>query len=355
MSANDPIERLSVEVEVFAVAQTPGMPPMTESFFHVRRRQDGAGGTGVLGLPAYKGDPGDQGPAGMIHKGDRTTAELDGLALVLGPESLNFTYRNTDDRSQWVWSGNGFVVYADAFGAPGDTGPAPVMEGGTVTIAGVVQEAPAAVDVSGAAGGPYRIDLDLPAMPKGDPGEPGPAGPIYTSVDVEGDPEDGDVLVHDDAAGKMVWRSLVGSAVTEEYVVPAVQFPNADMRSGDVRQTLVAVTIPPRPFRYRIGIGGAVDTLSPAGHRIDVEVRTGDATSGPIVGYGKGFGIGVWFETQLRSQSQVAIGPTSDEGVYPADKEVTVYATAVKKLGSTLGWSVKNDWANLRIQLHGVD
>lgn len=353
-SSSDPIERISVDLEVFGIPQTPGAPPMTETYLHVRRRQDGSGGRAVLGLPAYKGDPGDRGPAGSVHKGERTTAELDGLALVLGETDTNNTYRNTDDNSQWVWNGESFIVYADAYGTPGPAGPAPVIEGGSVTVGGELQDAPAGVDVSGAEGGPYVLSVELPPMPKGDKGDEGQAGPIYTSVDVVGEPLDGETLVHDEATGKLVWAPVGAGTAVEEYVIPPGSFPEVSKSASDVRELLVNLTIPERPFPYRIEVSGGVDVESSASHRVDVEVRIDDAVTGRLVGYGKGLTSAGWFEVPLRSHSDTAILPGSESGVVEAGRLVTVYASAVKVAGSSQGWSVRPDMANLRIRLVGV-
>ncbi|OZF41929.1 hypothetical protein [Rhodococcus sp. 14-2470-1a] len=353
-SVNDPIDRLSVDLEVFGIPQAPGMPPMTETYLHVRRRQDGSGGRAVLGLPIYKGDDGERGPAGNVHKGDRTTAELDGLALVLGETDVNNTYRNVDDNSQWVWNGETFIVHADAYGTPGPVGPAPVIEGGSVTVGGELQDAPAGVDVAGAPGGPYVLNVELPALPEGPEGPEGPSGSVYKSVDVEGEPADGDTLIHDAELGKLRWTPTGAGAVVEEYVVPASSFPESSKSSADVRELLVNLTIPERPFPYRIDVSGGVDVESSASHRVDVEVRVDDAVTGRLVGYGKGLHAAGWFEVPLRSHSDTAILPGSPEGVIPAGRLVTVYASAVKVAGSSRGWSVRPDFANLRIRLLGV-
>lgn len=353
-STNDPIERLSVELEVYGIPQSPDMPPMTETYLHVRRRQDSGTGRGVLGLPAFKGDKGDTGPAGMRHQGERTTAELDGLALVLGEAEVNFAYRNVDDDSQYVWNGDTFVVYADAYGTRGDVGPAPDMVGGTVTVGGEVLDAPAGVDVDGPAGGPYVVNVELPELPPGPRGLTGPAGSVYDSVDVDGDPADGDTLVHDAAAGKLVWRPLGAMMPVEEYVVPPQNFPTVDKASGDVREVLCAVNIPPRPYPYRIDVSGGVDVLARSGHQVDVEIRVGDPVTGELIGYGRGQDGEGWREVALRSHSETAIIPGSDDQVMPADTEVTVYASAVKKAGVLWGWGVRRDRANLRLRLLGV-
>ncbi|MFI2216514.1 hypothetical protein ACH47B_06475 [Rhodococcus sp. NPDC019627] len=350
---NDPVERLSVDLEIFGIPQSPDMPPMTETYLHVRRRQNGSA-SGVLGLPVYKGDPGETGPAGMLHKGDRTTAELDGLAMVLGPAELNYTYRNVDDDSQWVWTGDAFTVYADAYGTAGPPGPAPVLQGGTVTIGGVVQDSPAGVEVSGPAGGPYAIELELPEMPAGDPGPPGPAGPIYTSVDVVGEPDDGDTLVHDEALGKLVWAPPAMDAA-ELYVLPASMFPTVTKNSGDVRQILTSVTLPAKPYPYRLELAGGCDVTSAVGHQVNLEARVGDAVTGTLVGIGVGTdAFAGWRHVPLRSHSAAAIIPGSNQDVIAANTEATVYLSAVKVAGSTSSWGVRATNGQMRLKLVGV-
>lgn len=353
---NDPVERLAVDLEIFAIPQSPGMPPMTETYLHVRRKQDQGTGRGVLALPAFKGDQGDQGPAGLIHKGDRTALELEGLEQVLTEANLNWAYRNTDDDSQWVWNGEAFVIYANAYGAKGDRGPAPSMVGGTVTINGEAIAAPAGVDVDGPDGGPYTVNVNLPALPKGDPGPAGPSGSVYDSVDVSGDPSDGDMLVHDAASGKLVWRGSSAALIAPvlDYVIPPANFPTVNKNSADVRHELCTVTIPPQPVPYRIDVSGGVDVNSKPGHQIDVEVRVADAVNGQLIGLGRGQDGEGWREVALRTHSEVGIIPGSTDGVMPADTAVTVYCTAVKKAGILWGWGVRADRANLRLRLVGV-
>ncbi|MFC7450562.1 hypothetical protein [Rhodococcus daqingensis] len=352
---SDPIERISVDLEVIGIPQTPGMPPMTDTYLHVRRRQDGAPETAVLGLPAYEGKPGPAGPAGMIHKGERTTAELDGLALVLGEAELNFTYRNTDDNSQWIWNGLTFQVYSDAYGAPGNRGPAPVMDGGSVTIGGEVQPAPAVVRVDGADGGPYTVSLELPPLPEGPPGGTGPAGPIYTSVDVDqtDEPVDGQMLVHSEALGKLVWATPMVPYI--EYVVASESFPDANKNSGDVRHTLLAFQMPAQPFAWEAEILGGVDVFREIGHRVDIEVRLSSDTDGALIGYGRGGDGTGWERIVINPYSTVPLNPgVPRSSVIPAGINNSIWVTAIKKAGTQKAWSVRKDFANLRIRVNRV-
>ncbi|WP_027500397.1 hypothetical protein [Rhodococcus sp. UNC363MFTsu5.1] len=352
---SDPIERLSVDLEVFGIPQTPGMPPMTETYLHVRRRQDGAAESAVLGLPVYEGKPGPAGPAGMIHQGQRTTAELDGLALVLSPAELNYTYRNTDNNSQWIWNGTTFQVYANAYGAQGNRGPAPVMNGGNVTIDGEAQPAPAGVHVDGADGGPYTVSVALPALPPGPPGPPGLAGPIYTSVDVSQTtpPVDGQMLVHSQALGKLVWATPMVPYL--EYVVSSESFPDATKNSGDVRHTLLAFEMPAQPFDWEAEILGGVDVFREIGHRIDIEVRLSSDTSGALIGYGRGSDGNGWERLVLNPYSAVPLNPgVPRTSIIPAGVNNSIWVTAIKKGGTTKAWGVRKDFANLRIRVNRV-
>ena len=152
--ANDPIETITVDLEIFGIPQAAGMPPMTDTYLHVRRRQDGSAGKAVLGLPAYEGKEGPRGAPGAIHKGDRTTLQLQGLATTLGVGNTNWAYRNVDTNDQWIWTGDEFVIYVDAFGAEGPAGPPPELNPGVVKYDGVA-EGNASMEITGPPGGPY--------------------------------------------------------------------------------------------------------------------------------------------------------------------------------------------------------
>lgn len=349
--ANDPIETINVDLEIIGIPQTPGMPPMTDTYLHVRRRQDGSAQTAVLGLPAYEGAVGPAGPAAAIHKGDRTTSQLEGLAVSLGPSHLNWAYRNVDTNDQYIWDGDEFIIYADAYGAEGPAGPPPTLQPGTVKYDGELVD-DAEMEITGPAGGPYALHINLPEPPEGPEGPTGPSGSVYDSVDVTGDPADRQVLRHDAATGKLVWYTL--QSAIEEYVVPPSGFPTVDKSSSDTRHQLCAVTIPAKSYPYRFDFSGGVDVNSKTGHQIDLEVRIGDPVSGQLVGLGKGQDGEGWREVAFRAHSDVAIQPGSTEGVVAINTAVTLYVSAVKKAGVVFGWGVRNTQAQLRVRLTGV-
>ncbi|ANA85491.1 minor tail protein [Gordonia phage Blueberry] len=352
--ADDPIERIGVELEIFAIPQPAGAPPMTETYMHVRRRQNGAAERAVLGLPAYEGAQGPPGPPGAIHRGELTTSELDAMALVLGEDNTNWAWRNTDTNDQYVWSGATFVVYHGVYGTPGPVGPPPALTPGTLTIDGDAVASPDfGVRVSGSAGS-YAVGVDLPPMPKGAKGDVGPSGSVINSVDVadDSDPTDGDVLTYREDDGKLVWQP--GQFVTEEYVVGPGGFPTVTKGSSDTRHTMFSVNIPAKPWPYRFDFAGGVDVSSSNGTQIDMELRTDNATSGPLVGYGKGQDGEGYREVAFRAHSDVDLTPESTEGTIPANTAVTLYASAVKTAGVLTSWKIRNTKAQLRIRLMRV-
>ncbi|ORL40587.1 hypothetical protein A6F59_14860 [Prescottella equi] len=353
----DPIERINVDLEVFAIPQTPGMPPMTNTVMHVRRRQDGAAERAVMGLPAFQGEPGERGAAGMVHQGTRTLAELEGLAMTLKQAELNFTYRRAGTDDLWVWTGASFRVYENAFGTKGDRGPAPVMQGGTVTVDGVVLEGAPGVRVQGADGGPYTVGIDLPPLPEGPQGPVGPAGPIYTSVDVDqaAAPADRQILVHDAASGKLKWRDAL--LPMDEYVVQSDAFPNVTKQPADTRHLLTSFAIPAMPYRYRLDFVGGVDIKRFLGQQIDLEVRIEDAQGGPLYGLGRGSvpdGLGGWERVRLEAYTNFPIAPGSYSDAISPGTPITVYLSAVKRAGNAGQWQIRNDYAQLRIRLQRV-
>ena len=349
----DPIEKITAEIEIHGIPQADGAPPMTTSYLHVKRRQDGAAERAVLGLPAYKGEPGEPGPAGTIHQGERDTAELDALALVLDRQHTGYAYRNTDTQDQYVWSGEVWVIYHDVYSTPGPVGPAPTMTPGTLTIDGEPVDAGFGVHVGGS-GGTYTVGIDLPEMPKGDEGLVGPAGPVYTSVDVDQTtpPADGDTLVHNATTGKLEWApSMYG---IEEFCVPPGEFPEASGISGG-RYEFFTVVIPARDYDYRMDISGGVDLNLPFGNHVDVEVRLGDPETGRLVGIARDDASQGWSRKWFMSFSEDAFEPgTTGGGIVAAGTEATLYVAAVRKQSSFLSWGLRRDFAQFRVRLMRV-
>lgn len=353
MASLDRIAKLGVELEIRAIPQADGAPPMTATYMHVRQRQDGSEGTAVMGLPAYKGDPGPAGAPGAIHQGERDSAELDALATVLGPQHTNYAYRNVDTNDQYVWSGETWVIYHEVYATPGPVGPAPTMTPGILTVDGQEQTGPYGVRVAGS-DGTYSVGIDLPPAEQGEPGPQGPAGPIFTSVDVDqtSTRADGDTLVFDAASGKLQWSpSLYG---IEEFCVPPGEFPQASNISAS-RYDFFSVVIPARDYPYRVDITGGVDLNLPFGNHVDVEVRQGHPETGRLVGIARDDASQGWSRKHFMSFSDQAFEPGSAAGgVVLPGSEVTLYVAAVRKQSSFLAWGVRQDFAQLRIRLMRV-
>lgn len=346
----DPIERLGADIEIFAIPQRPGTPPMTEAILHVRRRQDGAAGTARLGLPAYEGRPGPKGDPGAVHQGDRTTSQLDALRTALDGRNVNWAYRNSQTNDQWVWTGEDFVIYHGVYGTPGPVGPAPTMSAGTLTVDGQsVDTGLYGVRVGGSQGA-YTIGIDMPPSPPGKKGDTGPGGVIIGSVDIDAasTPEDGDGLVYVGGTGKLEWRPA--STGVPEYVVPPSGFPTQSVSATTTQIPLCTVQLPAQPWAYRLDVVGDLDIDCQSTTRVDIEVRLTDQ-SGPIVGIGRTGAQSGWRPVTIRSHSDAAITPETATAQVPAGTAVTVWVGAVKRAGSAWGWGVRNDYAQLRLKV----
>ena len=352
--ADDPIENIGVNLEVHGILQADGAPPMTDTYLHVRRRQDGAAERAVMGLPAYRGEPGPPGPPGTVHQGERDTAELEALATVLGKVNTGWSYRNTDTDDQYVWSGEVWIIYHQVYATPGPVGPAPTMTPGTLTVAGATQTGEYGVRVSGA-NGTYAVGLDLPQLPKGDKGDPGPAGPILTSVDVDqtSTKTNGSTLSYNQSKGKLEWRQTVLGV--EEYVVGPPDFAeDYNIPASTSRKDLFALTIPAKTYPYRFAFSGGVSVNVPFGYHVDVEIRKDNASTGPLVGLARDDQSQGWHHMPFYAYSDASYTPDSPSGVIPAGTAVTLYAVCVRKQGSRLPWGVKREFAQLRVTLQRV-
>ena len=353
MANEDPIEKISTEIEVYGVPQADGAPPMTVSYLHVRRRQNGAEGRAKMGLPAYKGEKGDDGPPGAIHQGERDTAELDALATVLGKQHTNWAYRNVDDDSQYVWSGETWVIYHGVYSTPGPVGPAPVMTPGTLTIDGDEYTGPFGVRVSGE-GGEYSVGVDLPPMPQGEPGPVGPSGPIFTSVDVDQSStrSDGDVLRYSAASDKLEWVPQPALGI-EEFAVPPSSFPDkSNISSGTPREEFFTLEIGARDYPYRFDFAGGVDVNAPYGYHVDVEIRQGHPETGRLVGIARDDASQGWHRLHFMPFSEQSFDPTTTGGgVVQPGTPVSLYVAAVRKQSGFQSWGLRPDFAQLRVRL----
>ncbi|MEY8565214.1 hypothetical protein AALF15_01405 [Corynebacteriaceae bacterium 7-707] len=349
------IGSLETKLDIYGIREDPSQPPLQETYLHVRRRQDGSGGQARLGLPAFKGDKGDPGD-GFIFQGDRTSAELAALREALGRDQVNWAYRNSDDNDLWVWSGTRFIISKDAFGAQGPEGPAPTLIGGPVTIDGESLDDPLGTRVIGS-DGVYSVGLDLPKLPKGEPGDQGPPGSIFSSPDIVGGPKDGEVLVFDEASGKMQWRT--GYTAPLLYNIPNSAFTSYMSGINGTRHNITSMTIPAQPFDYRLDFGGGVEVKSIPGQTIDVQILADDPDSGRMVGCAFGdMETSGWAHQRFDAFSEDPALPETrglNVGVVEAGQDLTLHVVAVRSAGLGVAWEVAgNGRSSLRVSVQRV-
>lgn len=352
------ITRLNTDLDIFGLARNPDDPPLQQVSLTVRPRQSGPGGTAQLTLPAFKGEKGDPGP-GLVWQGDRTGAELAALRDALGKDQKNWTYRNSDNNDMWVWIGNRFVISPDAFGSDGPQGPPPILTGGTVTIDGEVLDAPLGTSVTGSEEeGIYSVSLALPKLPKGEPGDQGEPGSIFSSPDITGGPEDGEILVFDEPSGKMQWKS--GFLGPQMLNVPSSAFKTFEAGLNSTKHVITAATIPAMPYRYRLDFAGGVEVRSLPGQTVDVQLRLNDPDNGAMVGAAFGdMESGGWAHQRFDAFSDAVFTPDEPggetAGVVEPGTEATIHIVAVRSAGISAAWSVSgNGRSSLRIKLERV-
>ena len=149
------------------------------------------------------------------------------------------------------------------------------------------------VDVAGTPDEPV-ITLQLP---QGQPGDPGPSGPIREAADYmepEGGPVHRAALLYNLPEAK--WEATSPYIFSPRFfTVPEGAFTN--FSGTATRQQILAFQIPAMPFDYVIKVGGHIRAF---GLEVDsdpltigAEVRLGDPTSGQLIG--RGFGnISTW-------------------------------------------------------------
>lgn len=164
------------------------------------------------------------------------------------------------------------------------------------------------IDISGTPENPL-ITLQLP---QGQPGIPGPSGPIRQAADYAepaGGPVNKSALLYDTGTGKWTATSPYIYA-PRFFTVPEGAFTN--FSGVATRQQVCAFQIPAMPFDYIIRVGGHMQAV---GLEVDAdpliigaEVRLGNATSGQLIG--RGFGnISTW----------VTFSPHYSTGATPMD------------------------------------
>lgn len=164
----------------------------------------------------------------------------------------------------------------------------------------------------------YRLSL---ALHRGSPGESGTSS-ILEAEDVTGTAVDGYLLAKTTVSGvdKATW---IAQKVGDQYW-PA-SFSNTSGVDGQNR-TLASVQIPAQPFDYRIRVHAQCVIAGTANTRVDLVARLNDALAGDVVG--RGFGLPGAVTDRVVMVSGVAAGSASTVGKITAGSSSSVFLRA---------------------------
>ncbi len=188
----------------------------------------------------------------------------------------------------------------------------------------------------------YKLNL---ALHKGSPGASGTSA-ILTASDVTGTATDGYYLAKTTVSGtgKATW---VAPKVGGQYWPASIA--NTTGTDGQNR-TLCSVTVSPAPaFDYRVRvsaqtiIGGTVNT------RVDLIARMGDATAGDIVG--RGFGIAGATVDRLTLASGVPAGSANTVGKVSAGSTTTIHLRAEQQASTTDAYTTSSSTSNFLVEV----
>lgn len=172
----------------------------------------------------------------------------------------------------------------------------------------------------------YRLNL---ALHKGSPGATGTSA-VLTASDVTGTATDGYYLTKTTVSG-------VGKATWSAPKVGAQFWPasisNTSGSDGQNR-TLCSVSISPAPaFDYRIRVHAQTIITGTANTRVDLIARVDNATSGDIVG--RGFGIAGATTDRITAVSSIAPGSASTVGKIAGGSTTTVFLRAEQQASTS--------------------
>jgi hypothetical protein len=175
---------------------------------------------------------------------------------------------------------------------------------------------------------PPEYTLNL-ALHKGSPGATGSSS-ILSASDITGTGPDGYSLV----------KTTVGGVGKVTFAAPRVggqYWPNTLSNTSGTdgqNRTLASVTVSPAPaFDYRLRVSGQCIIGGTANTRVDLIARISDATSGDIVG--RGFGLPGAITDRVSLSSGPPAGSASTVGKISANTGVTVYLRAEQQASTT--------------------
>lgn len=172
----------------------------------------------------------------------------------------------------------------------------------------------------------YTLSLKLH---KGSPGATGTSA-VLSASDLTGSYVDGYVLT----------KTTVGGVDKVYFAAPRLggqYWPNTISNTSGTdgqNRTLASVTISPAPaFDYRLRVSGQCIIGGTANTRVDLIARVGDATAGDIVG--RGFGIPAAVTDRVSLSSGPPAGSASTVGKISANTATTVYLRAEQQASTT--------------------
>ncbi|NKS29204.1 hypothetical protein GS534_00470 [Rhodococcus hoagii] len=315
-------------IELIGVDDNNGLPGVLYSF--QMNQRDGR----LEMRKGEKGEKGDQGePAYPFEwQGDMTNQQaIDNL--LLGPDQKGWAYRNVETNAMHYWAGVGWVVFANAFGAPGPRGLANNLTIGTITT--LPTGAAATASITGTP--PNQVlNLGLPRGPQGVDGPRGAAAAIRDAFDYDNSvaPQHGDLIAWNNTANK--WRPVRNPGVRGPYSIGPGSFPGVTNSQTIDGKTLTTMAIPAQDVAWRPLVQGGVETITNQTNnssRVDVEVRLGSAT-GQIVGVGTGMPYQRWYTNRIQPYFDATMTPTSSVAVVPAGMATTLYVTIGRPFGT---------------------
>ncbi|BAD54898.1 hypothetical protein [Nocardia farcinica] len=284
-----------------------------------------------------EGAPGGPGPIGaaswpwqwMGDIADRPALD----ALGLGQAEKYRAWRVVAENAIYYWTGESFIRFRNAFGAPGPAGPVNVL---TASAVAGPPGSTAAAQLTGTAP-TQHLELTLPRGPQGPIGPPGQPGAISESADVgdmSGAVQDS-VLAWRTTPGQ--WQPVPPPRLLGPWAVGGSQISGGSQIAQSPK-VLATMTIPAQPIAWRpLVLSGQVNMLihvqSLNQSRTDIEVRLG-SIDGDLLAYGHGVPAVNKVAVLLRPCWFSAIGPNSTQGVIAANTTASLYIVARRVSGS---------------------
>lgn len=188
----------------------------------------------------------------------------------------------------------------------------------------------------------YKLSL---ALHKGATGAAGTSS-VLSASDVTGTATDGYYLTKTTVGGvdKATWSA---PKVGGQYWPASIA--NTSGTDGQNR-TLCSVTISPAPaFDYRVRVHGQTLIAGTVNTRVDVIARIGDATSGDIVG--RGFGQAGALVDRLTLASGVPAGSATTVGKITAGNTTTVYMRCEQQASTTDAYTTASSTTTFMVEV----